>query len=75
MQMKKRIRSLLIVLLMHVSGSRRDHLERGRCYQCIGAVTEDRLKCKVRTEKLLKSSTLQVFHSWLKAGNVPEKKP
>lgn len=56
MQIKMRIRSLLIVLLMHVSGSRCDHLERGRCYQCIGAVIEDRLKCKVRTEKLLKSS-------------------
>lgn len=68
---------------MHVSVNRCDQLERGRCYQGIGAVTEEgcpaealNIKLKLKScWKPLSATTLQVFHIWFKAGNVPEKNP
>lgn len=53
MQMKKRTRRRVLVdLLMHISVNRCDQLERGRCYQCIGAVIEERCPAQALTVKL-----------------------
>lgn len=72
---------LLVDLLMYLSVNRCDQLERGRCYQCIGAVIEEGCPAEALNVNLkltscwnpLPATTLQVFHIWFKAGNVPEK--
>lgn len=48
---RMRIR-LLVDLLTHVSVKRCDQLERGRCYQCIGTVIEERCPAEALNRKL-----------------------